>query len=126
MNLPRHRFSSSSSIAAALLAAVALAVTGCSLDATQGVASSGSADLTGVIHGGPNPVVGATVTLYATQSNGYGGAGLQLAQTTTSSNGGFSFNSSSYTCPAGQQAYITAAAGNTGGNTTNVNSLLMA
>jgi len=125
MNLPRHRFSSSSSIAAALVAVVALTVTGCSFDASQNAVST-SADLTGIIHGGPNPVKGATVTLYATQSNGYGGAGLQLAQTTTDSNGGFLFNASSYTCPAGQQAYVTSAAGNTGANTANANSLLMA
>jgi hypothetical protein len=125
MNLPRNRFSPSSSIAAVLLAAAALTVTGCSFDASQNAVSS-SADLTGIIHGGPNPIVGATVTLYATQSNGYGGAGLQLAQTTTSSSGGFSFDASSYVCPAGQQAYITAAAGNTGANATNANSLLMA
>ena len=125
MNLPRCRFSPSSSIAAALVAAVALTVTGCSFDGSQNEVST-SADLTGMIHGGPNPVKGATVTLYATQSNGYGGLGLQLAQTTTDSNGGFSFNASSYTCPAGQQAYITAAAGNTGANTANANSLLMA
>jgi len=123
MNLPRHRFSSP--IAAALVAVVALTVTGCSFDSSQNAVST-SADLTGIIHGGPNPVMGATVTLYATQSNGYGGAGLQLAQTTTNSSGGFSFNASSYTCPAGQQAYITAAAGNTGANTANANSLLMA
>ena len=123
MNLPRHRFSSP--IAAALVAVVALTVTGCSFDSSQNAVST-SADLAGIIHGGPNPVMGATVTLYATQSNGYGGAGLQLAQTTTNSSGGFSFNASSYTCPAGQQAYITAAAGNTGANTANANSLLMA
>jgi len=126
MNLPRRRSASFSAITAALTAAVALTVTGCSYDATPNSAVSTSADLSGILHGGPNPVVGATVTLYATQSNGYGGAGKQLAQTTSASNGGFSFTASSYTCPAGQQAYITAAGGNTGSNSANANSVLMA
>ena len=126
MNPPRHRFSASTTLAATFLAAVALTLTGCSFDAAPAALSSGSANIAGILHGGPNPVVGATVTLYATQSNGYGGAGLQLAQTTSGSGGGFSFNAASYTCPAGQYAYITAAAGNTGANTANANSLLMA
>jgi hypothetical protein len=126
MDLLRRRFSSSSSLAAVLLGAVAFTVTGCGFDASQSASVSSSANIAGILHGGPNPVVGATVTLYATQSNGYGGAGLQLAQTTSNSAGGFAFNASSYTCPAGQQAYITAAAGNTGGNTANANALLMA
>src|SRR3984885_4601188 len=115
MNSPLCRFSYSASIAAVLLTGAALAVTGCGLDATQNMPPSSSAGLTGIIHGGPKPVVGSTVTLYATQSNGYGGAGLKLASTTTSSNGSFSFTPSSYTCPSGgQQAYITSAGGNTG------------
>jgi hypothetical protein len=126
MYRPRHHFSPSLSIAAAFLTGVALTVTGCGFNASQPASVSSSANLSGIIHGGPNPVIGATVTLYATQTSAYGGAGLQLAQTTTDNNGGFSFNASSYTCPAGQQAYITAAAGNTGGNAINANSLLMA
>jgi hypothetical protein len=111
---------------AALLTALAVTVTGCGIDPMQNAAPSASPALSGVIHGGPNPVVGATVTLYATQSNGYGGAGLKLASTSTSSNGSFSFIPSSYSCPAGQQAYITSAAGDTGANSANSNSLLMA
>ena len=123
------------SIAAVLFTAGTLALTGCSFDSTQSVLPSGSGALSGIIHGGPNPVVGATVNLYATttvaspsSSNnyGYGVAGNLLATTTTNSSGGFSFTPSSYTCPAGQQAYITSAAGDTGANTANNNSLLMA
>ena len=75
-------------------------------------------------------MVGATVKLYATTTssvgNGYGVAGNLLATTTTASDGSFSFTPSSYTCPAGQQAYITSAAGNTGAFSANNNSLLMA
>jgi hypothetical protein len=127
MSFPRHRFSSSSLIAAAILAAVALTLTGCAIDATNTASSSGSANITGLIHGGPNPVANATVSLYATQSNGYGGAALQLGTSTTSAaDGSFSFNASSYTCPAGQQAYVVSSGGNTGANAANPNSLLIA
>ena len=125
MNVPLRRFTHSSSIAAILLAAVAVTVTGCSMDPSQSGPSASPA-LSGITHGGPNPVVGAVVTLYATQTNGYGGAGKVLATTVTASDGSFSFTPSSYTCPGGQQAYITSAAGNTGANIINPNSLLMA
>jgi hypothetical protein len=133
MNLSCCRLSSS--FAAVLLTAAALTVTGCSFDATQTPSSASSEAISGTIHGGPNPVMGATVKLYATttvaspgSSNnyGYGQAGNLLATTTTSSTGAFSFTFGSYTCPAGQQAYITAAGGNTGANSANSASLLMA
>jgi hypothetical protein len=102
-----------------------LTITGCGFDATQSASSPMSAAVTGIVHGGPNPVNGATVKLYATASNGYGGAGTLLATTTTNSSGSFTFSSPA-TCTSGQQAYVTAAAGNTGANSTNNNSLLMA
>jgi len=135
MNFPLLR-SSSFSIAAALLTAGALTLTGCGLDATQGATSAGTAlGLSGMVHGGPNPVIGAAVTLYATttvsspgSSNnyGYGQAGVVLGTATTGSNGGFSITRNSTTCTGGQQAYIVAAGGNTGSNAANGASLLMA
>ena len=84
--------------------------------------------MSGVLHGGPSPIIGATVTLYATQSNGYGGAALQLGNTaTTDANGSFSFNNSTpYSCPAGQFAYVTAAGGNSGTNGNNNQILFVA
>ncbi|MDR3734100.1 MAG: hypothetical protein P4L10_01030 [Acidobacteriaceae bacterium] len=126
MNVPLRRAFSIPSIAPVLFTACALVLAGCGIGTIQNMPSDRSVPLVGVVHGGPNPVLSATVTLYATQSNGYGGAGLQLATTTTDSNGNFTFNPSSYTCPGGQQAYITVAGGNTGGNATNANSVLMA
>jgi hypothetical protein len=85
----------------------------------------------GVIHGGPNPVSGATVILYATGnssgvSTGYGvGTAIQTATTTSDSGGNFSF-AGGYTCPANQFAYVVAYGGKTGSNTANPNSVLMA
>jgi hypothetical protein len=86
------------------------------------------------VHGGPNPVNGATVTLYATKTTaspsssnnyGYGVAGTVLGTTTTNSSGAFSFTSPA-ACTAGQQAYIVAGGGHTGSNSTNNAAVLMA
>jgi hypothetical protein len=111
---------------------------GCSADAnfTPGVMESDTtvAALGGMVRGGPNPVSGAVVTLYATNSvaspgagnnYGYGQPGTQLAQATTSSTGSFTFSSPG-TCTAGQQAYIVSSGGNTGANSANADALLMA
>ncbi|MGA7343784.1 MAG: hypothetical protein WBE72_06675 [Terracidiphilus sp.] len=88
------------------------------------------------MHGGPNPVIGATVTLYATETiaspssanhYGYGVAGQVLGSTTTDSNGAFSFTGDAVNCPDGQQAYIVAAGGYTGSfSSQNSAALLMA
>lgn len=89
--------------------------------------------LAGVIHGGPNPIVGARVVIYATTSSGYGvGAQLQEANQQGASagqdtdvNGGFQF-AGGYNCPAGQYAYVAVYGGKTGSNAVNPNSILMA
>jgi hypothetical protein len=104
-----------------------LLLSGCALNNVGTTSSTPVGAISGILHGGPNPIVGATIKLYATQSNDYGGAGLQLGSSaTTDANGSFTFvNATAYTCPAGQYAYVTASGGNTGG-AVNPNSLLMA
>lgn len=114
----------------ALLTSVALMPVGCGGRSTvagtgNGTGESSSASIRGVVMGGPFPMQRATVTLYATQSNGYGGTGLVLATTTTGSDGSYSIDSSSYTCPAGQQAYIAAVGGAVGANSNNPNAIQM-
>jgi hypothetical protein len=118
----------------ALVAGLSLAVTGCAVNSyipangTDAIA----APVTGIIHGGPNPVVGAEVILYSTTSSGYGvGSLLQeatqvgaSAHQDTSSTGSFSF-AGGFTCPAGQFAYVAAYGGNSGSGN-NPNSVLMA
>jgi len=93
----------------------------------------------GIAHGGLQPVVGATVKIYATQNNNYGGNGLLLAEANdqdggtqgdgydTDTNGNFLFSAGNYVagCPAGQYAYITISGGDAGGGT-NSDLLLMA
>ncbi len=110
-------------------------VAGCGADLTSGPgADTAVQGLSGTVHGGPNPVASATVTLYATKTTaspsssnnyGYGVAGQSLGSTTTDSNGNFSFSSPT-ACPAGQQAYIVSAGGKTGTNSTNSAAVLMA
>jgi hypothetical protein len=79
--------------------------------------------LHGIVHGGPNPVVGATVTLYRTSTVasptsgnnwGYGQPGVSIGSTTTGAGGDFSFTGDETNCTAGQQAYVVAAGGKTG------------
>ena len=84
----------------------------------------------GIVHGGPNPVIGGAITLYETQANAgagaYGGAGKVLATATTGSYGQFSIDGSTYTCDANEYAYIVVTGGNTGGNATNNSEVMMA
>jgi hypothetical protein len=108
--------------------------------ATNDVTSSLGADayvqgLSGTVHGGPNPIANATVTLYATKTTaspsssnnyGYGVAGQALGTATTDSGGNFAFSGTETACPAGQQAYIVSAGGKTGTNSANSAALLMA
>ena len=93
---------------------------------STGSDSAGSYAISGIIHGGPNPVIGATITLYATTSSGYGATATVVATTTTNSSGDFSLTlpTASVACPAGEYAYVAAYQGSTGGSN-NANSLLM-
>ncbi len=102
----------------ALLASAAVATTGCS-NMTNTASLGGSTAATkvgGKIHGGNQPVAGATVNLYfASQATFAAGASL-VASTLSSSdgNGGFSFNkttgaandgsSASFSCPTANNA----------------------
>ena len=106
-------------------AASVLSFTGCGVSPFANTAATTGNSLHGQAHGGEQPVTGATVTLYETQSNGYGGAGKELATTQTDGTGSFNFTTT-YTCDPGQQAYITAAGGDSGSNGANPQTLLMA
>jgi hypothetical protein len=145
---------------AAFFGIAMLTLTGCgigpaSVDNPGTISPSTGRAMGGTVHGGSNPVIGMTVTLWSTLSNNTGAAGYpnssntttsnycplsshgssctstsytsaQLAQTTTDANGHFSFSAGSYTCPSGQFAYVTGTGGNTGGNTTNNQAVFVA
>jgi len=89
------------------LAAGVLGLSGCTANfgdvATSGPAavSAVGAAIQGNVHGGQQPVTGATIQLYAVGTSGYGSAATPLLTktVTTDQNGGFSI-SGDYTCPS--------------------------
>jgi len=91
----------------------------------------GANSMSGIVHGGPNPVIGATMTLYVTNTSGtstYGSAATAVTTASTSGNGSFNFTlpATGTFCPAGEYAYIAGYGGNTGANSgTNTTTLLM-
>ena len=119
----------------ALLASSVIFSAGCANMATTAPASnplSTAATLSGRIHGGNQPVNGATVSLWYAGQNGNPGFAPTLAATaTTDSTGSFSFaknavnsdtppppTTNSYTCPASTNplVYVIAKGGNTQNN----------
>jgi hypothetical protein len=99
-----------------------MTMTGCgAMNMTvSGAAGGGQAvegpALHGKVHGGNNPVAGATIQLYSVGANGYGQGALPLLNTTvtTSASGGFSFTTANWTCVPGTYIYITSTGGNPG------------
>ncbi len=90
----------------------------------------------GIVHGGQNPITGATIKLYVAGSTGYGSAAtyttgndlLGSDNITTDSNGNFNITGD-YTCPSSNSlVYIEASGGNPGltGTINNTASVLVA
>jgi hypothetical protein len=81
----------------------------------------------GQLYGGSNPIIGATVTLYVTTSNGYGATANAVATAISVSPGGsfhFTLPTGSQICPTGEFAYVASVGGNTGAGT-NTTAVLM-
>jgi hypothetical protein len=99
------------------LSALALFLTGCTALTTPAPVASISSDaITGKVHGGQQPIAGATVTLIAPGSSGYGSAGAVITSATavTDANGNFTL-ARPYTCPANSGlVYLLATGGNAG------------
>ena len=112
-----------------LLASAAIATTGCSNSLTStasgGDLASAAAKIGGNIHGGNQPVSGATVNLYFASDSTFA-AGATLAATTVSSSdgfGSFSFNkitgsptygsSANFSCTTNPYVYVVAKGGTT-------------
>ena len=113
--------------ALATMSCVALLATGCSLQPTAGPIAVQGGHISGTVHGGQQPVSGATIVLYAAGTTGYGSAASsRLTSTvTTDSQGSFSITSQ-YSCPAPtSQLYILANGGNSGSGV-NANLSMMA
>jgi hypothetical protein len=111
------------------LAAGTLFLSGCAagnLASTRPVTAIGS-KIQGNVHGGQQPVSGATIQLFAAGSAGYGSTSNPLIATavTSDANGVFTITGD-YTCPsATSQVYLVATGGNSGSGT-NANLALMA
>jgi len=136
-------------IAFALLGGLMLGASGCETvgsnvlsTAATATASSPTASATpaakpkvsfsGNVHGGQQPVSGATVTLWAAgvsaASGVYGTGATEIAQITTGSDGSFSFDNTNGVspCTIGQYLYITAQGGNPTGSYTNPAAAMLA
>ena len=107
--------------------ALAATLTGCSMGTTptNDVVSGGAVN--GRVHGGQQPIVGATVQLYQVGTNGYGSGAAPLGSpVVTDSNGGFSITNK-YGCPNGATlVYITATGGNPGSGVNSSSKLVAA
>jgi len=102
----------------ALGAAVAsLALAGCAGMVSPSTGGQAVEALSGSVHGGQQPVTGATVSLIAPGTSGYGTAGSVIATTTTDALGNFTLPRP-YTCPANSNlVYLLATGGNAGAGT---------
>jgi hypothetical protein len=103
-------------------------LTGSSSSGSTTTTSTGTATsvtLQGRVKGGQYPVSGATVTLYAASTSGYGGASSVLENTVTTKSDGTFTLTGTYTCTSDQQLYVVATGGNPGSGT-NSNLSLMA
>lgn len=78
----------------------------------------------GAVHGGEQPIIGATINLYAVGTTGYGSTPTLLYTTTTGSNGGFNFPIASWNANctnvsggtnSTMPVYITASGGSSSG-----------
>lgn len=114
-----------------LLAGAAVLLTGCGVGALNHVAPTPTpgAAIQGKAFGGQQPVVGASVQLYAANLTGYGNQASPLlpANTITTGAGG-SFNiTGQYTCPVPDApVYLVVTGGDPGLSTSNPNLALMA
>ncbi|SNT34953.1 hypothetical protein SAMN05421770_10840 [Granulicella rosea] len=111
--------------------ATALILTGCATfqAPTESTAVIAGASFSGAMHGGQQPISGATIQLYAVGAGGYGAAATPLLTTpvTTDANGAFNI-SGDYSCSGVNQVYLTGSGGNPGlsAGTTNSAIVMMA
>jgi hypothetical protein len=103
------------------LALGTLSLSGCGSGAVSAVTFSGSSGtsgslvLNGRVHGGQQPVNGATISLYAAGKTGLASSPRSmLTGTVTSNSGGYFTITGKYACNSGDQVYIVATGGDAG------------
>jgi hypothetical protein len=87
-------------------------------------AATGAA-INGTVLAGSQPVMGASVALYAAGTSGYASASTQISSTVTSDNNGNFALPAGYTCLSSAQVYLVATGGSVGTNDINPNLALM-
>ena len=113
-------------------------LTGCSLQQTASPKPEPAVKLTGSVHGGQQPIVGAHVYLFAANNTGYGQPSVSLlnaastgasdslgAYVLTDANGGFSITGD-YSCTPDTQVYLYTLGGNPGAGVNSAAALLAA
>ena len=95
-----------------------LSLTGCATSASNGVTnpvSPGGHHVSGSVHGGQQPITGATISLYAAGKTGLYSAprSMLTSVVTTDSEGTFDITGK-YQCQPGDQVYIVSSGGNPG------------
>jgi len=98
-----------------VLAALCGSILGCSMNVSP-TSSLAGGQLRGNVHGGQQPISGASVQLYAAGTTGYGSSATALLSSpvTTDATGSFSITGG-YVCPSqSSQLYIVATGGNPG------------
>jgi streptogramin lyase len=103
-------------LSGAFLTALCVSLLGCGagVSSSSGPLSGGA--LRGGVHGGQQPIVGATIQLYAAGTAGYASSATPLltSAVTTDATGSFSITGD-YTCPSStSQVYLVATGGNPG------------
>lgn len=98
------------------LVLLALGFTGCGTASRSSQLAHAGPALRGMVRGGQQAVVGATIQLYAASSDGYGAAATPLIASTVQTGSSGSFNiSGDYSCPSpSSQVYLVATGGNPG------------
>ena len=110
--------------------ALSLSLTGCGVATLSTAGSEGTFTMSGRVHGGVQPIAGASIQLFATGTGGNGAPALNIMTNPvfTGSNSYFTLTGN-YHCPtAASQVYLVARGGNPGlpGNVNNTASVLLA
>ena len=92
-----------------------LHLSGCGVGSGVQRAPASQAAVSGHLHGGQQPINGASVQLYAVSSGGDGLASVPLLNTLAKTDAAGSFSITTYTCPPGNPlVYLSATGGNPG------------
>lgn len=134
-----------SAVSAVLASAMSLVLSGCGMGLTSdsgltsAVQTTTTSGLSGNVHGGPNPIANAKITLWETWTTGiaasgtsrkaasastYGSVAYVVGSTTSDSSGKWSIPN--FACDNGEYLYATSTGGATGSNAANPNEVLVA